>query len=515
MTDSPVNMLTYTGLFFLVVFAFRSLGGRIKRPPGPKGLPLIGNALDIPVKQQSEWFARLGKQYGEAVLLNILGRPYVVLNTQRASIDLLVKQSATSSDRPVLPFAGELCGFNRVAALLRVDTKAPTSNERKSETALKATRRHIHTTMGPGPTTRVHKPLQLRESRRFLKKLRDTPEKFYDHIEWVMHSVLLELGYGHTSKEEHDPYIEISCRALADFDDASTPGKWLVDVIPFVKYLPSWFPGGNFKNVAKKYIASSQEFAQVPYEFAKKRLANGEGKDCVCASLIEEYSAMEGGLTPEREEFIMWTAVTILGAGTDTNSSSLKSFFLAMALFPDIQRRVQQEIDSVCAREGSSPRLPDFDDKDSLPYVNALVSELFRWGVVTPLGFPHLTTAPMEYNGWTIPKGTCLIANVRGICHDPERYSDPLEFKPERFLGPTSDPDPRGTMFGFGRRECPGMAFSNSFLFALIVSTLRCFDISAIKGEEPEREFVGEILSHPKPFRCNIRPRIPLDEMLA
>jgi len=85
-----------------------------------------------------------------------------------------------------------------------------------------------------------------------------------------------------------------------------------------------------------------------------------------------------------------------------------------MALFPEVQKRAQVEIDAVCSAVGSDPtRLPDFDDKESLPYIDAIIQEVFRWGVVTPLGFPHRATAPIEYKGWLIPEGTYLISNIR------------------------------------------------------------------------------------------------------
>lgn len=344
------------------------------------------------------------------------------------------------------------------------------------------------------------------------------PQEFKDHIDWVMHSAILDIAYGHMSKAEGDPMIISSTGVLADFGDANTPGKWIVNAIPFLKWYPGWLPGGGFQNIAKKYKESMDGFSYRPYEPAKERFLKGQGGSCICTKLLEEYSEMEGGLTAEREEFIRYTLVSILGPGTGTNISSTQSFFLAMALFPEVQKRAQAEIDAVCSAPGSDPtRLPDFDDKESLPYIEAIIQEVFRWGVVTPLGFPHKATAPIEYKGFLIPEGTYLLSNIRGICEDPVRYKNPAEFRPERFMGPNPEMNPRETMFGYGRRECPGVNFSTSFLYALFACTLRCFDIAVIEGDVPKREFEGEIISHPKPFRCSIRLRdkVPLAELLS
>jgi len=517
-------MLFYLALPFCLLFCLRLLMRRIsstsrsKLPPGPKGLPIIGNALDIPVKNQWSWFKSIGKQYGETLFLTVLGHRYLVLNTQEACTELLVKHGASSAGRPHIPFASDLCGYDRITAMLQPERDGPASDEGKNESALKATRRHIRSNVGSGPYAQQHRPLQLRETRRFLRKLLNKPEDFLGHIDWVMHSVLLNISFGYTSKEEKDPIMEVSSRVLSEFGDATIPGKWAVDALPFLKWVPSWLPGGGFQNVAKKYKASLYDFSHGPYETVKQKLLGGEGTISVCAKMLEEYGALDGKLTREREEFIRFTLVSILGAGTDTNSSSFQSFFLAMALFPEVQRRAQAEVDAVCdARGPDRTHLPDFDDKDSMPYIDALMTEIFRWAVVTPVGFPHRATAPIEYNGWFIPQGTYLISNIRGICEDPELHPNPTEFRPERFLGPNPEANPRETMFGYGRRECPGINFATSFLFALIASTLRCFDISVIEGDEPKREFVGEILAHPKRFRCSIRPRsgMPLTEMFT
>lgn len=86
----------------------------------------------------------------------------------------------------------------------------------------------------------------------------------------------------------------------------------------------------------------------------------------------------------------------------------MKGFFLAMALFPDVQKKAQQEIDAVI---GTS-RMPDFSDRPSLPYVNALLKEMMRWHIVTPIALPHRVVADDEYNGYLIPGGAMIIANT-------------------------------------------------------------------------------------------------------
>ena len=96
-----------------------------------------------------------------------------------------------------------------------------------------------------------------------------------------------------------------------------------------------------------------------------------------------------------------------------------------MALYPDVQKKAQAEIDAVVGPN----RLPDFHDRPSLPYINAVVKESSRWNLVLPLGRPlviiivttiltsseaaaHMSTNDDEYNDFYIPKGTIMIGNA-------------------------------------------------------------------------------------------------------
>ena len=89
-------------------------------------------------------------------------------------------------------------------------------------------------------------------------------------------------------------------------------------------------------------------------------------------------------------------------------SSTLESIFHAMSLYPDVLKKAHAELDAVVGPK----RLPDFGDKDSLVYVNAIIREALRWIPVGPLGVPHCTSEDDELRGYFIPKGTVVMANV-------------------------------------------------------------------------------------------------------
>jgi cytochrome P450 len=203
-----------------------------------------------------------------------------------------------------------------------------------------------------------------------------------------------------------------------------------------------------------------------------------------------------------------------------------------MAKFPDVQRHAQAELDLMV---GS--RLPTMDDRPNLPYVNALMKEVMRWHPVAPLAVPHMTTEDDEYCGYLIPKGAVLIANVwsvsvtrsfvvscltfissylRSFTHDPEIYNEPMSFNPGRFLqhenGTAPECDPQKFVFGFGRRICPGRFLAEASLFLTIAKSLAVFDIAKGLGEDGKEmdlpaDFSTGVISHPSPFRVQVRPR--------
>jgi len=181
-----------------------------------------------------------------------------------------------------------------------------------------------------------------------------------------------------------------------------------------------------------------------------------------------------------------------------------------MTLNPECQERAQNELDTIVG----TGRLPDLSDRDSLPYVEALVQETLRIYPAVPLGVPHRSIEDDVYNGMFIPKHSMVISNIRAMTWDERIYSEPKRFNPSRYL-----PKPEGnnepypvSAFGFGRRVCPGRHLASGSVWLAIASMLSTFKISKAidqNGVEitPKEEFTSGISSHPVPFECRIEPR--------
>jgi len=192
----------------------------------------------------------------------------------------------------------------------------------------------------------------------------------------------------------------------------------ITDLSLAVKYVPAWFPGARFKKEASDAKTALKGLVDIPFQFTLHEMAEGTALPSFVANNIQDVT------TDLAQENLKWSASSLFAAGSDTTVSASSTFYLAMTLFPDIQRKAQDEID----RAIGSDRLPELADRHSLPYVSALQDEVYRWRPVTRIGVPHKTTAANIYEGYYLPKGSIIIPNILHMLHDPAVYSNPEVF---------------------------------------------------------------------------------------
>ena len=272
-------------------------------------------------------------------------------------------------------------------------------------------------------------------------------------------------------------------------------------------------PGAGFKSTARQMAAQLQQTTNQPYEFVKQQMREKKHKTSFLSQAIENI-----GSDAEMERIHKWSASSMYLGGADTTVSSLMTFFLAMTLFPEVQKKAQEELDSVIG----GGRLPVSADRESLPYIWAVVQETHRWHPVAPMALPHASTKEDVIRGYRIPEGALLLPNNWWFTHDPAVYPDPMAFRPERFIDtPThkAEPDPRTWTFGYGRRVCPGRYVADNALFITIAQSLAVFKVEKLIDEngkvvEPELKFEPGVVSHPVPYRTSITPRSSEHEKL-
>jgi cytochrome P450 len=392
-TLSVLVLLTYkTAHFFL---DRKRNPSRLPLPPGPKGYPIIGNVLNMPAKHQWRTYAEWAKVYGDVFSFEVLGQRIMVLNSLEVAQDLFEKRSANYSDRPRMPMMLELMDFGHIFGLLPYGQWWRRHRRSFNE--------HFHA----NAVCKYH-PVQARETRAFLNKLLQAPERLIPHIRETLASRILSIAYGIKIKGFDDPYIVKIEESLKGFNLAGVPGSFLVDLIPALKHVPSWFPGAGFKKKAAYWAQVNRDVAERPFNHVVQQVKEGIAGPSLAATLITALPEGDKDLLAEETSLAQNTAAVAYLGAADTTFSAIQTFFLAMAIYPEVQRRAQAEIDAVIGAE----RLPEFIDRPSLPYVNALVKETMRWQVVLPLAFAHMATDDDVYQGYFIPKGTIILGNA-------------------------------------------------------------------------------------------------------
>jgi len=370
----------------------------------------------------------------------------------------------------------------------------------------------------PGATA-LYRQLIQEKTRGFLAQLLATPKDFRDHIELLQGKLVMSLTYGY-NLEKGDDMIAAPVQATEILSPLILPGAALVNSFPFLQHIPSWVPWLSYKPLARLGKKLSEKIRNPPIDFVKNAMREGTAIKSLASEHLQEIENLAEPERLKREEIVKITLGSMFTAGSDTTVSSMISLFLALAIYPGVQKRAQAELDAVLGRD----RLPTFEDKSRLPYIEAMCKELMRWQMVTPMGVPHASTQDDEYKGFFIPKGSTMVANSWAVLHDPEIYPDPEEFKPERFLNEDMSfrDDPTiALVFGVGKRICPGRHFVDATLFIVIASVLAVFNVTKAKDENG-REIpiqvtmaVGNgIVIHPGKFECSISPRDKLAEDL-
>jgi len=250
----------------------------------------------------------------------------------------------------------------------------------------------------------------------------------------------------------------------------------------------------------------------------RTRRANGDKRDCMADSLIEEAEQKPDFVLGEHA--IQNLLGEMIEGGADTTTAQLLTFMLAMATYPRVQEKAQALIDEKIG----SDRSPTWKDFDDLPYINAIVKEGLRWRPVTSVGFAHKVREDDKYDGMLIPKGSTVFVGVWPLNHDSSHFVNEEDYWPERyegFRGLANDYSGSGDYeardhytYGAGRRICPGIHLAERNQWRSIAKILWGFKISNARDPDTGKEIPIDVNAYkeglaqsPLPFKVRIEPR--------
>ncbi|KAK7014364.1 O-methylsterigmatocystin oxidoreductase [Favolaschia claudopus] len=368
-----------------------------------------------------------------------LGNSILVLNNHQTMLDLLVKKGNLYCSRPYLTVACDLMDLVNSTAF------APFGNRWKLH------RKLARVALSP-EAIRGYDTTLMEISATLTRSLAESPVDFINHVRLAAGRVIMSTMYGICVESAEDPYIVRAEAAMNMISKAALPGEFIVDLLPALKHLPTWFPFTRFHTVGGEGRKMIAELVAKPYQYVKDEMAAGSSVPSFTKDALTKSE-----LQPERdgdetfEHAVKWAAASMYAAGQEVISSSVLTVIMALSLHPEILCKAQAEIDATVGRE----RSPTIDDRKSLPYILAIVKEALRWHPPLPMDIPRASIESDFYNGCFIPKNTTVIPNIWALSRATDPDYSPNTFAPERFLdtGRKYTPlSPFEYCFGFGRR---------------------------------------------------------------
>ncbi|KAI9161433.1 hypothetical protein LWI28_017387 [Acer negundo] len=290
----------------------------------------------------------------------------------------------------------------------------------------------------------------------------------------------------------------------------------LRDAVPYLGWLDLGGYEKAMKKTAKELDSLGQEWLE---EHRRKRELSGEpdANDHQEQDFMDVLlSVVDGANLPgyDADTIIKATTTTIIIGGTDTTTVNL-SWTLSLLLNNRYTlEKVQEELDNIVGKE----RLLKESDIDKLVYLQAVVKESMRLHPAGPLSGAREFSQDCTVGGYHVPRGTRLLINLWKLQTDPRVWSDPMEFKPERFLGSTSkhkDVDVKGQHFelipfGAGRRACPGMAFGLQMTHLALASLLQAYEVSTVSNAQVDMTGTPGLTNNRAiPLEVLLQPRLP------
>lgn len=503
---SPVSIVIILTLSITITFLRKSRPSRLL-PPGPPGNPILGHLRLIPRDHPEHAFTEWGKQYKSDILyFNILSRPIIVLNSVEAAHDLLDKRGANYADRPRFAVFEEM-GWGVTLTFLRWSPR------------FKLHRKLLQQSFTPS-ACKPYRALQQEEARRAIKSITQNPNDWEMRLRQFSTAVVLRIGFGIDIQEQNDPYVKMALDVEEATGKGGVPGASIVDFFPILRYLPScagrvWDALQPLAH-ARDTRPSIQDLHDTPWDATEPaiRAGNATQPSFMRTHLGRYLDNEQEGKSNEDVTIadLKGAAGAISIAGGNTTWSTIIVCILNLMRYPAVQDKARAEIERVVGLDsnGDILRLPDFEDRPAMKYLEYVIQEATRWAPLSPVGIPHASLNDDYYRGYYIPGGATVFANAWTMSRDERHYSSPDEFNPDRYIpleeGGKGEPLPEGP-FGFGRRVCPGQHLALAGVYIAVATLLATMDLNCPVDERgeiilPKVSFSNGLSGVPDSFRC-------------
>ncbi|XP_005371097.1 cytochrome P450 2A3-like [Microtus ochrogaster] len=456
------GLLLVTVLAFLIVLVFMSVWKQRKflgkLPPGPTPLPFIGNYFQLNTEQIYNSLMKISERYGPVFTIHLGPRRIVVLCGQEAVKEALLDQAEEFSGR------GEQATFD----WLFKGHGVVFSN---GECAKQLRRFSIATLRDFGVGKRGIEERIQEEAGFLLEAFRKTNGALIDptfYLSRTVSNVISSIVFGDRFDYEDKEFLSLLRMMLGSFQFTATSTGQLYEMFSSVmKYLP------GPQQQAFKELKGLEDFITKKVEQNQSTLDPNSPRDFIDSFLIRMQEEKKNPNTEFYMKNLVLTTLNLFFAGTETVSTTLRYGFLLLMKHPDVQAKVQEEIDRVIGKN----RQPKYEDHLKMPYTEAVIHEIQRFGDMIPMGLAHRVTKDTKFRDFIIPKGTEVFPMLGSVLKDPKFFSNPKDFNPNHFL------DDKGQFkksdafvpFSIGKRNCFGEGLARMELFLFLTNILQNF----------------------------------------
>ncbi|XP_055485003.1 cytochrome P450 2J6 isoform X1 [Psammomys obesus] len=483
----PRALLLAAVTFLLLADFFKNRRPR-NFPPGPWSLPFVGNIFQLDFRQPHLSIQPFVKKYGDIFSLNLGDLTFVVITGLP-----LIKEVFTHVEQNIM---------NRPITLVRERISSNNGLVFSSGQIWKEQRRFALMTLRNFGLGKKSLEQRMQEEACHLAETigEEEGQPFDPHfnINNAVSNIICSITFGDRF-EYHDSRFQEMLRLL---DEAMCLETTLIcQLYNIFPWIMNYLPGPHqtlFRNWEKLKL-----FVSCMIDNHRRDWNPDEPRDFIDA-FLKEMTKYPDKTTSFTEANLIWSTLDLFFAGTETTSTTLRWALLYMALYPEVQEKVQAEIDRVIGQK----RPVSLDDRESMPYTNAVIHEVLRMGNIIPLNVPREVTVDTSLDGFHLPKGTMVLTNLTALHRDPKEWATPDTFNPEHFLenGQFKKRD-AFLPFSMGKRACLGEQLARSELFIFFTTLMQKFTFKPPVNEKLSLKFRSGLSLSPANYRICAVPR--------